>query len=166
MMPETAGPRSVDARRLLSDLIEREQALLAGLARILQDELKVLAGEDADAIQGIGASRQRCIASLTELEAERRAACRQLGFGSGREALPNTLAWCDPDGSLQRRWQANLEQARRCRAQNERNGAVVSLRLGNVRKLLATLRGNPAPSTYGPGSRSNLALLPREIGIA
>jgi len=44
---------------------------------------------------------------------------------------------------------AILQIARRCKELNERNGAVVTLKLGQVRQRLATMRGSTAAPVYG-----------------
>jgi flagellar biosynthesis/type III secretory pathway chaperone len=72
-----------------------------------------------------------------------------LSMGSGRAGFERVLAWCDPVHGLRTLWQGNLQAARRCKDLNDRNGAVVALKLGQVQQLLATLRGGSPVPVYG-----------------
>jgi flagellar biosynthesis/type III secretory pathway chaperone len=150
----------------LQRVLAEEGRLLAELEGVLRQETSVLRGDDADAIARIGDRRHRYIDSLSKLDAERSASCRMLSFGTGRAALDQMLAWADPSGALGARWSANLQLARRCKAINDQNGAIVSAQLGRVQRLLARLRGASAPPVYSArGARyGNLGL--RDLGCA
>ena len=138
----------------LERVLGEESLLLAELERVLSSEAEVVRGNDPDAIENIGGNRQRCVARLVQLDAERAGACRMLSFGSGREAFERLIAWCDPSHSLRPRWQANLALAHRCKELNDRNGAVVMARMGQVQQRLTTLRGDvPGPVYERPGGR-------------
>jgi flagella synthesis protein FlgN len=138
-----------DIRQHLERVLRDEAQLLAELQQLLQREADIVRGDDASAIESIGGSRHRCIDQLTRLDQERAAACRMLSFGTGREGFEKLLSWCDPGRSLHARWQDNLRIARRCKELNDRNGAVVALKLGQVQQLLSTLRGGAAAPVYG-----------------
>ena len=89
-----------------------------------------------------------------------------LSFGTGGGALQKLLQWADPSAQLQRRWQANLELARHCKEHNDRNGAIVSVKLSRVQRLLGKLRGAvPAPVYGRKGSRDG-GLGARDLGQA
>jgi flagella synthesis protein FlgN len=138
----------------LERVLGEESILLAELEQVLAAESAVVRGNDPDAIEHIGANRQRCVARLVQLDGERASASRMLSFGSGREAFERLIAWCDPAHSLRARWRANLECAHRCKDLNDRNGAVVMARMGHVQQRLATLRGDaPGPVYARPGGR-------------
>ena len=148
------GIQPEQIRLHLERVLGEESVLLAELEQVLAAESDVVRGNDPDAIEHIGANRQRCVARLVQLDGERSSACRMLSFGSGREAFERLIAWCDPAHSLRVRWQANLERAHRCRNLNDRNGAVVMARMGQVQQRLAALRGDvPAPVYARPGGR-------------
>lgn len=165
-MPATDGVRSVDVQRHVERILGEEARLLGELEQLLRSEAEVLRGDDAEAIERIGSSRHHCIESLTRLDAERNAAC-QLAGGGGRGDFERLLAWCDPSRRLHARWQGNLAIARRCKEQNDRNGAVVTARLNRVQQLLVQLRGATPPATYGPGPVANAALFGhRDFGSA
>jgi flagella synthesis protein FlgN len=141
--------RPEDLRQHLARVLRDESTLLAELEQALIREGDVVRGDDAKAIEGIGAARHHCVESLLRLDAERVAACRMLSFGSGPDAIERLLTSCDHDQALRRHWQDNLKIARRCKELNERNGAVVTLKLGQVRQRLATMRGSSAAPVYG-----------------
>ena len=150
----------------LERVLGEESLLLAELEQVLASEADVVRGNDPGAIENIGANRHRCVARLTQLDGERASACRMLSFGTGREAFERLLAWCDPAQSLRPRWQANLATAYRCKELNDRNGAVVMARMGQVQQRLAALRGNVPGSVYGrPGGRFE-GVAPRNLGQA
>jgi len=159
------GIEPTDIRRHIDRVLHDEAQLLAELEQLLQREADVVRSDDPAAIEHIGAARHQCIEQLSRLDAERTAACRMLSFGSGREGFERLLAWCDPRQDLRRLWQRNLQFARRCQQLNERNGAVVALKLGQVQQLLATLRGG-SPGVYGRQGVRFEGFARRELGQA
>lgn len=130
--------------RLLAD----EGALLATLAQQLQREHELLAGNDVDGLEQAGNSRQQTIAKLLRIEDERHALCRQFGRSTDRTGLAALLAWCDPHGTLAAAQSECAVLAGTCRAQNERNGALVTARLTRVSGMLDMLADSNAPRTY------------------
>lgn len=155
-----------DVQEHLNRVLVEEGRLLAELEGVLRQETLVLRGDDAEAIARIGDSRHRYIDTLSKLDAERTATCRMLSFGDGHGALDQMLEWADPSGGLKSRWKTNLDLARRCKAINDQNGAIVSAQLGRVQQLLGKLRGATAPPVYSArGARyANLGL--RDLGCA
>jgi flagellar biosynthesis/type III secretory pathway chaperone len=89
-----------------------------------------------------------------------------LSFGRGLSAVEKLLAWADPQGDLKVSWQSNLQLARRCRDINDRNGAIVAVKLGRVQQRLAVLRGSPMPQVYGRKLGRHVALAARPLGRA
>jgi flagellar biosynthesis/type III secretory pathway chaperone len=155
-----------DIQKHLNRILAEEGRLLGELELVLRQETEVLRGEDAEAIQRIGDNRHRYIDTLSKLEAERADNCRMLSFGSGRAALERLYEWADPTGALKRNWSSNLEIARRCKAINDQNGAIVAAKLGRVQQLLGKLRGTSPPPVYSArGARyGNLGY--RDLGRA
>jgi flagellar biosynthesis/type III secretory pathway chaperone len=150
----------------LDHILTEEGRLLTELEQLLQQETQSLQSDDLEAIRRIGGERHRRVELLTRLDSERADSCRMLSFGSGAAALQKLLQWVDPSAQLQQRWHANLELARRCKEHNDRNGAIVSVKLGRVRRMLAKLRGSPPPPVYGrKGSREG-GLGARDLGRA
>ncbi len=150
----------------LQRILTEEAAGLTELEGLLERETHILQGEDIAAIQSIGTERHRSVERLTRLDAERGDLCRMLSFGSGLAALDKLLAWADPQGDLRRHWDSNLLVARRCREINDRNGAIVAVKLGRVQQRLAVLRGSPLPPVYGPRPARHAALAARDLGRA
>jgi flagellar biosynthesis/type III secretory pathway chaperone len=155
-----------DVRTHVARLIAEEAELLLSLENLLKLETGVLRGDDTDAIERIGATRHACTAALTRLAGERNSSCRMLSFGEGRDAFEKLLAWCDPSGELLRRWQVNLAQARRCKDFNDRNGALVAVKLNHVQKLLTAMRGGDADPVYAAQPTRFAGFATRELGQA
>jgi flagellar biosynthesis/type III secretory pathway chaperone len=161
-----SGPQRDSVQPHLQRVLQEEARLLTELEGLLQQETVVLNGNDVAAIQTVGNARQRCVERLTQLDAERLDAARLLSFGTGPAALERLLTWADPTGSLQREWLANLQVARRCKQLNDRNGAIVTVKLGQVQQMLSKLRGTPAAPVYGPRAGRYGALPARALGRA
>jgi flagellar biosynthesis/type III secretory pathway chaperone len=150
----------------LDHILAEEGRLLAELEQLLQQETHSLQTDDLEAIRRIGSARHRCVEQLTRLDHERADSCRMLSFGTGGAALRQLLQWADPSERLQGRWQSNLELARRCKEHNERNGAIVSVKLSRVQRLLAKLRGAAPTPVYGRKGAREGGLGARDLGQA
>jgi flagella synthesis protein FlgN len=158
--------RPADIRVHLQRLLAEESVQLTRLQELLLGESAVLRGDDFMAIERIGADRHDCTSTLTRIDAERRELCRMLSHDAGRDGFDQLLRWCDGGGELRRQWLANLALARRCKDHNDRNGAVVSVKLNHVQKLLTAIRGGSPSPVYAPATRSATAFVPRELGRA
>jgi flagellar biosynthesis protein FlgN len=130
--------------RLLTD----ESALLAQLAQQLQREHEHLAANDVEALDQASRARQQTLAKLLKLEDERRELCRAHGRTADKSGVAALQAWCDPQGSLASAQFDCATLAGLCRAQNNRNGALVNARLNRVSGMLDKLADNPAGRTY------------------
>jgi flagellar biosynthesis/type III secretory pathway chaperone len=153
-------------RQHIDRILGEEAVLLAELEQVLTREAVAVRGDDAAAIENIGGARHQCIDSLMRLDGERASACRMLSLGTGPEAIDRLLSWCDPDQSLRRRWQSNLAITRRCKELNDRNGAIVTLKLEHVRQRLAAMRGSTAGPVYGRQGLPYQSIAGRELGQA
>ena len=161
------GVQANDVRRHIERVLGDETRLLDELEQLLARESDVVRGTDASAIENIGGTRHQCVSALTRLDAERMGTCRMLSYPANRDGFERLLAWCDPGNELRNRWQRNLQGARRCKDLNDRNGAVVALKLGQVRQLLSTLRGGtPGNQTYGRQGTRFEGFQRRELGQA
>lgn len=158
--------RPAEVYQHLDHILAEEGRLLAELEQLLLQETQSLQSDDLEAIRRIGSARHQCVERLTRLDAERADSCRMLSFGTGGGALQKLLEWADPSAHLHRRWQANLEFARRCKEHNDRNGAIVSVKLSRVRRLLGKLRGAPLPAVYGRKGGRDGGLGVRDLGQA
>jgi flagellar biosynthesis/type III secretory pathway chaperone len=137
-------------REQLQRMLGDENALLAKLETLLDEEHGSITGEDIDALEQAGQTRQSCMSDLVRLEDERRSLCRMLGRKPDVSGLEDLLKWCDPRGSLQAQWKECAERATRCRSLNDRNGIIVTARLKRVQGLLNIVTGRTqAPTTYG-----------------
>jgi flagellar biosynthesis/type III secretory pathway chaperone len=139
-------------RAQLARLLTDESALLTQLDRQLLAEHDLLKSNDVDGLEAAGSARQETIAKLLRIEDERRSLCRMLGRGNDKAGLAALFAWCDPQGSLAGPQSTCAQLAERCRAQNERNGALVTARLKRVTGMLDMLADNTSTRTYQPGA--------------
>jgi flagellar biosynthesis/type III secretory pathway chaperone len=136
-------------RDTLARLIAEESATLVQLERLLDREHATILANDVEALALAGDERHAGMASLLRIEDERRALCRMLGATPDAAGLHQLLTWCDPGQSLRKAWEACAASAGRCRDRNDRNGALVAVRLKRVEGALGALTGEKA-GTYGP----------------
>jgi flagellar biosynthesis/type III secretory pathway chaperone len=134
-----------------------EATLLAQLEQQLLHEHQHLAANDVESLENAGGARQQTLAKLLRIDDERNVLCRQLGYGAGHTGLAALLAWCDPRGTLAAAQGDCAQLAQRCRTQNERNGALVTARLGRVTGMLDMLSDNNASRTYDSRLARNAA---------
>lgn len=138
-------------RTHLARLLAEENSLLATLAGQLAREHELLAGNDVDGLEKAGGSRHETLSKLLRVEDERQSLCRQSGRNADKAGMAALLAWCDPAGSLAAAQAECARLAGECRAQNERNGALVTARLTRASSLLELLADGSAPRTYSQG---------------
>jgi flagellar biosynthesis/type III secretory pathway chaperone len=139
-------------REHLAELLREEVELLRQLETLLQDERDVIASGDLKRLQRSTDLRQERMAALARIEAQRNSLCTLHGQGSHPQALQQLLNWCDPHHTLENLVRESRAGALRCRQFNDRNGALVRVRLNRVAERLQALRGgSQGPmTTYGP----------------
>ena len=140
----------VVCRDTLDKLITEESGTLDQLHQLLEREHEFLVANDVDALERAGNARQSCISTLMRIDDDRKALCRALNVPPDQHGLDRVLAWCDPAKQLRRRWKELGERADRCRAANDRNGALVTARMGRVQGMLDIVTGRAGqPKVYG-----------------
>ena len=139
-------------REALASILSSEVAQLTELATLLDREHELLVANDILGLEGVMAQRGMAVSRLLDAEEERRNLCRAHGRGVDAAGVMQLMAWCDPRGSLKSRWEECANGATRCRALNDRNGALVVARMKRVETLLTALTGQPREvvPTYGP----------------
>lgn len=144
-------------------LLNEEASALARLEQLLDREHELLVANDVDALERAGEERQSCVADLMRIEDERRSLCRMLNVSADASGLERLMGWCDPSGSFKMRWATCADRAGRCRAANDRNGALVIARMKKVEGMLDVLTGKAsAPKVYGKqGTYESAARGPR-----
>jgi len=136
-------------REHLAKLLSEEIAALTRLETLLDREHTLLVDNKIEELDQAGEMRQQCVSALLHIEEERRNLCRLLNVPADMHGLQHLLSWCDASRSLQPRLAECAERATRCRNSNERNGALVTVRLKRVEGLLDTLTGRSnQPKTY------------------
>lgn len=137
-------------REHLDRLISDEVASLRRLAVLLDKEHEYILANDIEALDRAGEARQTCVGELLRIEDERRSLCRMMNLPSDVAGIDKLLTWCDSSRTLQRRWAECAELATNCRSLNDRNGALVTVRLKRVEGLLDVLTGRSSqPKVYG-----------------
>ncbi|WP_116811801.1 flagella synthesis protein FlgN [Steroidobacter cummioxidans] len=140
----------VVCRDTLDKLIAEESSTLDQLQQLLEREHEFLVANDVDALERAGQERQNCIGTLLRIEDDRKALCRALNVSADPQGLDRILAWCDPGKQLRQRWKELGERADRCRAANDRNGALVTARMSRVQGMLDIVTGRSGqPKVYG-----------------
>jgi flagellar biosynthesis protein FlgN len=144
-------------------LLNEEAGALARLEQLLDHEHELLVANDVDALERAGEQRQSCVGDLMRIEDERRSLCRMMNVSADASGLERLMTWCDPTGSLKTRWATCADHAGRCRAANDRNGALVIARMKKVEGMLDVLTGQASsPKVYGKqGTYESTARGPR-----
>jgi flagellar biosynthesis/type III secretory pathway chaperone len=135
-------------RESLDQLLTDEIRSLGQLQALLAQEHELLVKNDIEGLERAGTNRQRCVASLVQIEMERRSMCRALGHPEDHKGLESLLFWCDSGGDLKRRWAECAQLATACREQNDRNGMLVNARLKRIETMLGALGGSREPRLY------------------
>jgi flagellar biosynthesis/type III secretory pathway chaperone len=137
-------------REHLDRLITEEANSLRHLEVLLDTEHEYLLANDIEELDRAGEARQVCVGQLLRIEDERRSLCRMMNLPTDAAGIERLLTWCDPSRNLQRRWAECSGLATNCRSRNDRNGALVTLRLKRVEGLLDVLTGRSnQPKVYG-----------------
>lgn len=145
-------PLHAELESALAAVVEDMRLATAELARVLEAEREALAGADATALDCAGERKQQLMLQLEQLDAER----VQLG-----QAAPVAANLLEPI------WQQVLGTLQTCRDLNQRNGTLVSQRLGQVRKALAVLTGQSGEAgVYGPSGELHPALRSHNLAQA
>ncbi len=119
----------------LRSVLDDMSATTAQLIHVLDEEREALNSADAKALNRAGEAKQMLMRRLEQLDVERLHLC-----STSAEAAQQ----------VDTQWRALLKSLTQCRDKNQRNGALVSQRLAQVRKALAVLTGNDTQSgTYG-----------------
>lgn len=140
----------VVCRDTLDKLIAEESSTLDQLHQLLEREHEFLVANDVDALERAGTERQNYIGALMRIDDDRKALCRALNVSADQQGLDRVLAWCDPSKQLRSRWKELGERADRCRAANDRNGALVTARMSRVQGMLDIVTGRAGqPKVYG-----------------
>ena len=137
-------------REHLDRLLDEEIGTLRRLEVLLDTEHEYLLANDIEELDRAGDARQECVGQLLRIEDERRTLCRMMNLPIDAAGIERLLTWCDPSRNLQRRWAECANLATDCRNRNDRNGALVNVRLKRVEGMLDVLTGRSnQPKVYG-----------------
>lgn len=149
----------MSAERLLEDLRGLLDEQLTGTRRLndlLQEEHEALTRLDSESVEALAAGKA---SELEALETRERARLRLLaagGYAPDQAGMTAFLRDHDPDGGLGRRWEQLLEEVRRCRHGNRRNGGILEVSRARIQQALEILRGQlPDAGGYGPKGKTS-----------
>lgn len=127
----------------LGAVVEDMRLATAQLATVLEVERDALAGADATVLDRIGERKQILMQQLEQLDVERAQLAHNAPMASAVEPA----------------WQKVMQTLQACRDLNQRNGVLVTQRLGQVRRALAVLTGRHGDAgVYGPSGELHPAL--------
>lgn len=138
-------------RARLRKLLAEESGTLQQLEALLAREHESLTANDFAAFECTGKAREACVGELVCLEGEWHALCRAINIPTGQKDIARLVRQCDDSGVLIAAWTERTERAMRCRTLNDRNSALVSMRLDHTQSLLdiVTDRGVGRSRVYG-----------------
>ena len=128
------------------------------MLRALADENRALVDGDPELLNKAGADKARLVAALEGLETERRSLASAIETHVTQAAVEPSA----PDAS----WRTLLTLVAECKAQNQRNGALVKARSDQVRIALKALRGGTDSGCYDPNGLASAAKSARRLGSA
>lgn len=140
-----------DVRLVISRLLDEERRLLLELEKLLDNEKAILLRDESpEQLEAACRSRQDCMVALLRLQDERQNLLRMSGFSTDNVGLASLIRACDPERTLPSRWAECAELAKRCRALNDHNGALVTSRMRRIQGMLEVLTGKRGEkTTYG-----------------
>lgn len=146
------GPKQF--AQTLTGLLQSQLDATERLAELLHKEHLALESARADELDGITARKPELLGELERLIAEQSALLSTLGFDATPAGLRQAVHWCDPDGRLNALQECVAARLSECGSQNNRNGVLVQMRIGFVRRALQSLRGPEySDHTYGRDGR-------------
>ncbi len=147
----TASRILPEIRRLLSEQLEGTRRL----NDLLEEEHAALARLESATVEKLAAEKQHELEALEIRERERLRLLAAAGYAPDQAGMTAFLHGHDPHGELTRQWEALLEEVRRCRQANRRNGGILELSRVRIQQALEILRGQlPAAGGYGPKGKS------------
>ena len=160
--------KPVDCRDRLDALLQAQQAQVATLARLLDEESDALKQTDPTLLEEITRRKIDVALELETLEENRISLLKQAGFSGNAGGMADCLSWCDPEGRLADRWTGILATLQSCRERNRANGHAINLQRRQTEAALCVLRGRQEPATYSSRGESPAAfrLDQRELGKA
>lgn len=152
--------RSTDEMRaVLSRLLDDERRLLLQLEQLLDREKTILLQDESpEHLERACRDRQDCMVALLRLQDERQSLLRVAGYSTDNAGLAGLIKDCDPERRLPARWAECAELAKRCRALNDHNGALVTSRMRRIQGMLEVLTGKRTErTTYGRQAHQGFA---------
>ena len=148
---------ALELSRALGSVCGEIAATASQMLGVLEAERSALASGDSQALDSASAAKQAHLQRLETLEAER----RHLIAGIGSDARQPPFAMeraLTKDAQALAQWRSALDVLARCHDLNQANGAIVELRLRQLRQAIDLLTGAPpAAGLYGPqGERASL----------
>lgn len=135
----------------LAKLLREQQQRLDGVIELLEQERDLLAAADIDGRQlaAIAEHKQQRLQQLEATETLRHSVQHRLGYAEGAAGARQAA---DEAGCLHE-WENTLERTRKAHRLNAMNGQLVSLRMGQNKRLLEFIHEAAEKTTYGASGR-------------
>lgn len=136
----------------LAKHLARQSATVSQFVALLEIEAQLL-GEgrvDGERLGALAADKQALLATVEQLETQRRQAQQRLGYGDDQAGAERAAA----DAGCSAAWRQLLAQARRARDLNALNGEHIRKRLEHNQRLLNFLHEIAGKGLYGPDGQS------------
>lgn len=127
-------------------ILQAEERLAATLSELLEREEDFLARREVDALNALVAEKDKQLAELDGLAAERASLLQRSGYSPDRDGFLALLK-ADQSGRLRELWNSVETLLKRCRYQNQVNGKVLEIGRIQARQLLALLLGRDSEAS-------------------
>ncbi|PMR77033.1 flagella synthesis protein FlgN [Billgrantia endophytica] len=132
-------------------LLDEQQQRLKALVELLEQERSLLAAAEIDGkrLADIAEHKQTRLQKLEATETLRQSVQRRLGYADGPAGARQAAleAGCLDD------WERTLERTREAHRLNTLNGELVTLRMGQNKRLLAFIHQAAEKTVYGASGR-------------
>jgi flagellar biosynthesis/type III secretory pathway chaperone len=137
-------------RQRLLALFVAETQQIREFTSILEEEQRVLLGQDVQPLFALAGQKTRYVRQLQQLADSRAAILAQAGMPRSREGIENLLGATD-----NQIWNSYLAAATRAHDLNQANGQHITARLAHNHQALAILMAHSdQPTVYGPDGAS------------
>ncbi|UGQ45235.1 flagella synthesis protein FlgN [Massilia endophytica] len=134
------------------DSLRAEQALIAQLLDVLQEEQQCLVAAEIDALSELTPRKSALIGEMAVLASQRHRQLGAAGFAAQESGMDAWLAAHGGDAGAAL-WQQLLDQTREAKELNRLNGMLINRQLGHTQGALQALRPQAAP-VYGPNGQT------------
>ncbi len=149
----------------LEKILAQEALCTGRLLEYLEAERSALSRRDLELLEQTTRAKIQYTRQLEELEAQREALVRELGFASGPDTLLDCFKSLPQADKLIQLWKQVLDNTQACQTGNLTNGGILESNRQHVEQALSILRGQSGtPSLYDPNGDTSANLGQLELG--